>query len=319
MMGGSIWVESTLGSGSTFGFTAILGTDSPTTTPFAGAEVDLTGVPILVVDDNATNRRILREVVSSWGMKCQVASSAEEGLRILREAHATAAPYPIILTDGNMPGMDGFGFANAIRDDGNLAGAFILMLTSADRDGDIKRCQALGINRYLVKPIGRSELLNSIVAVLHERGDRAPRESIRISSEQGPASQSKPLRVLIVEDTAVNQVLLRIFLEKMGHTTVTAADGREAVEAASRDRFDLVFMDVQMPVMDGFAATQAIRQAEKVTGGHVPIFAMTAHALQGDRERCIAAGMDGYVSKPTKRVEIAAVTNSIAAEKAQVA
>jgi PAS domain S-box-containing protein len=318
MMGGSIWVESTLGSGSTFGFTAILKTDPPLKTPFAGGELDLTGVPILVVDDNATNRHILRGVVSSWGMKCQVVSSAEEGLTLLREAHAGNAPYPIVLTDVNMPGMDGFGFANAIRDDANLAGALILMLTSADRDGDIKRCGALGINRYLVKPIGRSELLNSIVAVLHERGFGAPRESIRISSEPGPAGPIKALRVLIVEDTAVNQVLLKIVLEKMGHTTVTAGDGREAVEAASREQFDLIFMDVQMPVMDGFAATEAIRQAERLKGGHVPIFAMTAHALQGDRERCLASGMDGYVSKPAKRVEIAAVTNSIAAEKETV-
>ncbi len=318
MMGGSIWVESTLGSGSTFGFTAILKTDPPVKTPFAGGDLDLTGVPILVVDDNATNRRILHEVVTSWGMQCQAVASAEEGLRILRDAHASQAPYPIVLTDGNMPGMDGFGFANAIRDDMNLAGAFILMLTSSDRDGDVKRCQALGINRYLVKPIARSELLNSVLAVLHERGEGAMRGSIRISSDQGPASPVRPLRVLIVEDTPVNQVLLKITLEKMGHTTVTATDGREAVNAASRDKFDLIFMDVQMPVMDGFAATQAIRQAEKVNGGHVPIFAMTAHALQGDRERCLAAGMDGYVSKPAKRIEIAAVTNSIAAENASV-
>jgi PAS domain S-box-containing protein len=316
MMGGSIWVESTLGSGSTFGFTAIFKTDPPVQTPFAGGEVDLTGVPILVVDDNATNRHILREVVSSWGMKCQAVSSAEEGLKLLHEALAANVPYPIVLTDGNMPGMDGFGFANTIRDDVNLAGSLILMLTSADRDGDIKRCMALGINRYLVKPIGRSELLNSIVGVLHERGYGAPRESVRISSEQRPASPGKPLRVLIVEDTLVNQTLLRVVLEKMGHTTVMAGNGREAVEAASREQFDLVFMDVQMPVMDGFAATEAIRQAETLNGRHVPIFAMTAHALQGDRERCVAAGMDGYVSKPAKRVEIAAVTNSIATEKA---
>ena len=312
MMGGAIWVESTLGSGSTFGFTTLLKADQKARPPAADIEVDLTDASILIVDDNATNRRILRDVVSSWGMKCQVASSAEDALTLLREAHAAKAPRPIVLTDGNMPGMDGFGFAGSIQNDPDLAGAFILMLTSADREGDIKRCKALGISRYLVKPIGKSELLNSIVAVLRERGYGPAHESIRVSSDQGQISPTKPLHVLIVEDTLVNQSLLRIVLEKMGHTSATAVNGREAVEAASRAHFDLIFMDVQMPVMDGFAATKAIREMEQIKGGHVPIFAMTAHALHGDRERCLAAGMDGYVSKPAKRVEIAAVANSIA-------
>jgi CheY-like chemotaxis protein len=312
MMGGSIWVESTLGKGSTFSFTALLKTDLPAKRAFVETEVNLAGVPILVVDDNATNRYILREVVSSWGMNCEVASSAEEGLAFLRKAQSAGNPYQIVLTDGNMPGTDGFGFANEIRDDVSLAGSFILMLTSADRDGDIRRCKELGINRYLVKPVGKSELLTSIVTLLRERGSGARRESIKVSSEVAPVfPPGKSLRILIVEDTPVNQALLRIVLEKMGHRTVTAADGREAVALTAAEKFDLIFMDVQMPVMDGFTATREIRRAEMLNGKHVPIFAMTAHALQGDRERCIAAGMDGYVSKPAKRVEIAAVINGV--------
>jgi PAS domain S-box-containing protein len=315
IMGGSIWVESTQGKGSTFSFTAMLksGPQEKGSTAMS-AEVDLSNVPILVVDDNATNRHILHETVSSWGMQCSAVSSAQEGLTILQEAHASGRPYPIVLTDGNMPGMDGFQFANAIRDDVNLSGAFILMLTSADRDGDIKRCRELGINRYLVKPIGRSELLNALVTMLQNRRPQDPTETVKLTSEPAAPVKSHALHILIAEDTPVNQTLLRIVLEKMGHSTVTAADGREAVECARREKFDLIFMDVQMPVMDGFAATGSIRAMEKATGAHVPIYAMTAHALQGDRERCLAAGMDGYVSKPAKRAEIAAVTNVIAAE-----
>jgi CheY-like chemotaxis protein len=212
-----------------------------------------------------------------------------------------------------MPGMDGFDFAHAIRDNINLSEALILMLTSADRDGDIKRCRSLGINRYLVKPIGKSELLNAIVPLLHQRQHGASVESAGMPSTPPEAKPHNSLSILIAEDNPVNQMLLRIVLEKMGHTTVTAPDGCEAVECAARQQFDLIFMDVQMPLMDGFAATAAIRKTEKLSGRHVPIVAMTAHALQGDRDRCIAAGMDGYVSKPAKRAEIADVIRSMSA------
>ncbi len=312
MMGGTIWVESKMGQGSTFRFTARLKpAHAPAPSSADPSELNLSGIPILVVDDNETNCHILCETVTSWGMRCQAVSSAAAGLSILREAHASGAPYPIVLTDCNMPGMDGFDFANAIRDNVNLSEALILMLTSADRDGDIKRCRDLGINRYLVKPIGKSELLNAIVPLLHQRQSGAPLELSRVAAAPPEVKAHHSLKILIVEDTLVNQMLLRIVLEKMGHTTVTAGDGSRAVECAAQQRFDLIFMDVQMPVMDGFAATAAIREAEKLNGGHVPIYAMTAHALQGDRERCIAAGMDGYVSKPAQRAEIAGVIRNV--------
>ncbi len=320
MMGGSIWVESTLGVGTTFRFTArfeaIL---APRASDSVVEGLDLTAIPILVVDDNKTNRHILFETVSSWGMQCQAVASASEGLELLSEAHAAGTPYPIVLTDCNMPEMDGFDFANAIRHNVNLAGAFILMLTSADRDGDIKRCRSLGIDRYLVKPIGKSELLNAIVALMHERNHETSIDREESTSKSIANPPCNPLHILIAEDTPVNQMLLRLVLQKMGHTTVTASDGLSALECASRESFDLIFMDVQMPVMDGLTATAAIRKAEEVNGGHVPIYAMTAHALQGDRERCIAAGMDGYVSKPAKRSEIANVISSIQKHEGYVA
>jgi signal transduction histidine kinase/CheY-like chemotaxis protein len=312
MMGGTVWVESVKGQGSTFRFTAKLKNSSlPISSSEETTQPHLAKIPVLVVDDNETNRRILSEIVCSWGMQCRTAASAPEALQILRDAHDAATPYRIVLTDCLMPGMDGFDFANAIRQDPNMSGALILMLTSADRNGDMKRCRELGIDRYLVKPIGKSELFNTIVTVLEDEiGQLAPKAAARDPRPTSVNPQTS-LHILIAEDNPVNQMYLRLALEKMGHTTAAAVNGREAMKQALHERFDLVFMDVQMPEMDGLAATAAIRDVELRRGGHIPIVAMTAHALEGDCERCLAAGMDGYISKPAKLSEIASIIKTV--------
>ena len=313
MMGGTISVHSAVGRGSTFRFTVKLRVSStPASAATGTAHPDLADLAVLVVDDNETNRQILNRVVSSWGMRCQTASTAPDALLLLREAQAAATPYRIVLTDCKMPGMDGFDLARVIRQDPELSGALILMLTSADRDADLKRCRELGINRYLVKPIGRSELFNTIVAALaDEKSQTLPGFSLEPAILPPGGSPPASLHILIAEDNPVNQMYLRLALEKMGHTTFTVATGRDAMQRAIDGTFDLVFMDVQMPEMDGLAATVAIREIENRTGSHVAIVAMTAHALKGDRERCMAAGMDGYISKPAKLSEIAGVISRL--------
>jgi PAS domain S-box-containing protein len=313
MMGGTVSVDSAVGRGSTFRFTVKLRVSAMPVSPAAGTvHPDLASIPVLVVDDNETNRQILNRVVTSWGMRCQTASSAPDALLLMREAHAAATPYRIVLTDCKMPGMDGFDLARIIRQDPDIFGALVLMLTSADRDADLKRCRELGINRYLVKPIGRSELFNTIMAVLEEeKSQPTPVFSFEPAILPPAGSPPSSLHILIAEDNPVNQMYLRLALEKMGHTTVTVATGRDAMQRVLDETFDLVFMDVQMPEMDGLDATAAIRQLENGTGRHVAIVAMTAHALKGDRERCLAAGMDGYISKPAKLSEIAAVISGL--------
>ena len=313
LMGGRVWVDSAVGMGSTFRFTAKLKTSVTTVSSTKNPETELAGISVLVVDDNQTNRRILEMAVTSWGMCCRTASSAKEGLALLREAHFAGLPYRVVLTDCQMPEMDGFDFVEQVRNDANLSGALILMLTSADQRGGIGRCQSLGISRYLVKPIGKAELLRTIKAAIEETKDKAPSQPPPHSSPSSAAVESRDsLHVLIAEDNPVNQIFLRMALTRMGHTTVTVSNGHEAVDRVSRESFDLIFMDVQMPEMDGLQATAAIRELEALHGSApVPICALTAHALQGDRERCLAAGMDDYVSKPVKLSEIARVTGDV--------
>jgi PAS domain S-box-containing protein len=312
MMGGTVWVESVEGQGSTFRFTAKLKTSSlPASSSEETTQPHLANISVLVVDDNETNRRILSEMVGSWGMHCRTAASASEALQILRDAHNAATPYRIVLTDCRMPGMDGFDFANAIRQDPNMSEALILMLTSADRNGDMKRCRELGIDRYLVKPIGKSELFNTIVAVLEGEMKQLAPETPAPAPRPTSVNPHPSLHILIAEDNPVNQMYLRLALEKMGHTTATAVNGREVIQRALNETFDLVFMDVQMPEMDGLAATAQIRDIENRRGGHIPIVAMTAHALDGDQQRCLAAGMDGYISKPAKLLEIATIIEAV--------
>jgi len=293
-MGGKLWAESVPGSGSTFCFTVRF-TVSAQKQKLSSTMRELFNLPVLIVDDNETNRRLLVEFTSSWGMRPVAVPGGMEALAALRDARDQGIRFQIVLTDARMPEIDGFGLAERIKKEPGLTDLIILMLTSEGQRGDAARCRELGISAYLVKPIHRSELA---AALLQALGLRA--------QEHGPALVTRhtlrecrgKLQLLLAEDNPVNQMLMVGLLESMGHQVMIAKNGLEAVEMTGKQDFDLAFMDVQMPVLDGFAATTGIRKREQATGVHLPIVAMTAHALKGDRERCLDAGMDGYISKP---------------------
>jgi PAS domain S-box-containing protein len=308
MMGGRIWVESDVGQGSTFHFTARFGLSTAAALRATlGQPERLHGLPVIVIDDNATNRRILEEMLRNWRMKPVMAASGEAGLDRLREAAARCQPFRLVLLDVMMPEMDGFEVARRIRQDPALAGANVLMLSSGDQVRDAALCRELGVARYLIKPVKQSDLLDAITRIV-ARG--VPENQV---ARQGPAptaARPKPLagrslRVLLAEDNVVNQRLAVRLLEKMGHSAHVANNGKEAVEAVEQEAFDLVLMDLQMPEMGGLEATAALREREAVGGGtRLPIIALTAHVMKGDRERCLEAGMDGYVSKPIRTQEL---------------
>jgi len=305
MMGGRVWAESELGKGSTFWFEARFERARGTIARAVPIPVDLRGVPVLVVDDNATNRRVLTDTVRQWGAAPVWAESGREALAELRRAAAAAEPYRLVLLDGMMPGMDGFEVAAQIGREPALAGAAVLLLTSADRPGDAARCRDLGVSSYLVKPVKPAELNRSISAAL-AMASAAPAAT---ASDRTPLPRTagRALRVLLAEDNVVNQRVAVRLLESVGHAVTVANHGGEALDALARAPFDLVLMDVQMPEMDGFEATRAIRERESGGGRRTKIVAMTAHAMKGDRELCLAAGMDDYVSKPVQKGELARV------------
>jgi signal transduction histidine kinase/CheY-like chemotaxis protein len=306
MMGGRLWVESEVGKGSQFHFTARVGAADAKEVKvgtIAPPEI-LRGVRVLVVDDNRTNRRILEGMLGRWEMKSTSVEDGEEALMQLSAAREEGKPFGLILTDMHMPGMNGFTLIERIRQRPELSTATIMMLTSAGHRGDAARCQELGVAAYLLKPIRQSELREAIARVLgaHKQDGAIP--LITRFSLQDAREPSASLRVLLAEDNAVNQRLAVRLLEKRGHRVVVANNGREAVEALEKESFDLVFMDVQMPEMDGLEATAAIREKEKSSGVHQPIIALTAHAMKGDREKCLAGGMDGYLTKPIRPQEL---------------
>ena len=309
MMGGKIWVESDVGRGSQFHFTTRMraGNAKDIRVGAIASPDVLGGVKVLLVDDNCTNRRILEGMLGSWEMKTTSVKSGEEALQRLSEARECNAPYRLILTDMHMPEMDGFGLIERIRHRPELATATIMMLTSAGHRGDAARCKELGVAAYLLKPIRQSELREAIARVLGACEQEGAIPLITRFSSHDERDLSASLRILLAEDNAVNQILAVRLLEKRGHQVAVVGNGREAVEALKREAFDLVFMDVQMPEMDGFEAAAAIREDEKRNGLHQPIIALTAHAMKGDREKCAEVGMDGCLTKPISVGELDAV------------
>ena len=303
LMKGTLGVESEVGRGSTFHF--IVPLDDAGAQPAVSeteAPVELAGISVLIVDDNSTNRAILTAMLQDCGMEVSAAGSGREALAVLRRGCASGGPFRLVILDAHMPQMDGFLVAEKIKELPHYGSAVIMMLTSGGQRGDGARCRQIGIAAYLLKPIRRVELLRCISAVLAPiSAERQPAPLVtRHSFSRGGLS----LRVLLAEDNAVNQKLVVRLLEKDGHSVVVAGDGEEAVRCAAGERFDVIFMDVQMPKMDGFAAAAEIRRQDQAAGRHTPIVAMTAHALAGYRERCLAGGMDDYISKPAKLAEI---------------
>jgi signal transduction histidine kinase/DNA-binding response OmpR family regulator len=313
MMGGKIWVESTLGEGSSFHFTASLGiAQSREITQIAASEV-VAGRSVLVVDDNTTNRRILGEMLGKWGMRPTLAARGSEALRYVQE---NEEPFTLLVTDFNMPDMDGLSLISQLRQfSGPAKEAKVIVLTSAGQRGDAARCRELGVAAYLTKPVSQPELFEAIVRVLGVSGYQAKPASL--ITHHTLREESRRLRVLLAEDNAVNQKLASRLLERRGHAVTVAANGREALAALDEENFDLVLMDVQMPEMDGFEATTAIRAREQTTGHRLTIIAMTAHAMQGDREQCLAAGMDGYLAKPINAQELYDVLQTLSAPAAK--
>jgi len=314
MMGGNIRVESRPGAGSTFQFRVFFEqSKTPALLSIDLETVDVKDLTVLVVDDNAVNRRFLQEILSKWNMKPTLAPSGKKAIETLEQAQLQGTRFDLILLDVMMPEMDGFETAEWIRSCVDFYQSVIMILTSVGQRGDAARCRELGISAYLTKPIKQSELFAAIMTVLALRNQDAghrnliTRHSLRETPSDRVARSSKSLHILLAEDNVVNQKVATKILANWGHSIVVASSGKEAVEASEKERFDLIFMDIQMPDLDGFEATQIIREREKDGGGRLPIVAMTAHAMKGDKEKCLAAGMDDYVSKPINRDELFSV------------
>ncbi len=310
MMGGRIWVESEIGRGSTFHFTVRLRMQKTSSRKYepVGLEM-LRDLPVLIVDDHATNRRIFRQMALSWQMKPTLAQRGPEALELIAQAATQGTPFSLILLDAQMPGMDGFTVAEKIKKDVQLASVPVIMLTSAGLRGDAARCRNSGIDAYLTKPVRRSDLLQAIRVVLGPQngtGKNSPVITVHsLRQERGR------LKILLVEDNPVNEVLATRVLERRGHEVIVARTGAAALQSLQDQTPDLVLMDIQMPEMNGFEATAAIRRDELTTGKHLPIIAMTANAMAGDKEHCLAAGMDGYVSKPIRTQDFFSVVDEV--------
>jgi two-component system, sensor histidine kinase and response regulator len=310
LMAGRVWMESEPGRGSTFHFVIRVDVPDAPAAPSTSAALDeLHDLAVLIVDDNLTNRRVLEGMLLRWGgMRATAVGSGRAALQALQEAKSKGQPFSLILLDGQMPEMDGFALAEIIHKDTSLAGIMVMILTSAGCPGDGARCRELGISAYLAKPIRQGELLEGICALLQRSAEK---QNGTLVTKHTLREVRNRRRVLWVEDNMVNQRLALRLLEKRGYEVIVAGDGQAALRELQKGSFDVILMDVQMPTMDGLEATAAIREKEKLSGGHIPIVAMTAHSLKGDEERCVAGGMDAYVSKPIRTHEFFATIERV--------
>jgi CheY-like chemotaxis protein len=317
LMGGQVWVESRPAGGSTFHFAIRLGLQDTGRTRPVLRQDRLRGLRVLVVDDNATNGRILDEVLRDWGMRPTVVQDGPAALAAVSEAGLRADPFALLLLDAMMPGMDGFTLAEHLLSRPELARCTIMMLSSGDRQEGAVRCRALGLGGYLTKPIKHAELREALLRALSAEG---PRGRAPTAAEARPPERSGRLRILLAEDNAINQRLAVRLLEKQGHTVHVATTGTEALAALEGETFDVLLLDVQLPDLDGFEVTARVRAGEASRGttgpvGRLPIVALTAHAMKGYRERCLEAGMDGYLSKPIQPAELFAALASATGAK----
>ena len=310
LMGGELAVTSEVGHGSEFSFALTLPLEAAQAA--ARATVSLGGRRLLVVDDNETNRRIVRDMLGAEGMAVHEAPRADAGLEALRRAARAGTPYDLAILDAQMPDQDGFELATAIRADRALAATRLLILTSAGQRGDGERCRQLGIQAYLTKPIARADLVEAVGTVL--AGTVSAPGAADLVTRHSIAESRHALRILLAEDNPVNQQVATAMLLKRGHQVDVVSNGREAVDAVARVRYDVVLMDIQMPEMDGFEATAKIRALPQ--GRTLPIIALTAHALSGERERCLERGMSGYLAKPFKAHDLFAVVEGRGAHAA---
>jgi two-component system, sensor histidine kinase and response regulator len=309
-MGGTIEAQSQVGEGSTFFFTvsfAMVSCPEPATRSCTSD--CLADMRVLIIDDNETNRRILVETLTHWGMRPTAASGGAEGIRILRTAQEASEPFELLLLDEQMPDMDGFAVADKIREEFSLPDMVILMLSSGDIFSGAARCRQVGISSYLVKPVQQSKLFDAIMEAFNLQAVSTFGESTPVVSR--PDGTSRPVHILLVEDNRVNQILARTLLEKRGWSVQIASNGEAALEAWKQGGFDLILMDVQMPEVDGLQATRMIRDAECGSGNRIPIVGLTAHAMKGDREECLRAGMDDYIAKPVRPVALYATIDSL--------
>jgi signal transduction histidine kinase/DNA-binding response OmpR family regulator len=314
LMGGRIWVESEPHEGSTFHFTVRLGVSD------ARPEIltsDLAGVRALIVDDNAINRQVLTAWLDRWKMAPTSVASGDQALIELAKATSAGHPFTLVLLDVNMPGMDGFEVARHLASDPALRGSTVMMLSSSGQSSESHRCRELGVAQYLTKPIEPRELLSAISAALMPH--HLPQSNALPAAMLPVEPPARRARILLAEDNIVNQRIVAGILKKKGHDVAIAASGRDALAALERQEFDLVLMDVQMPDINGFEATALIRQREAAAGGRVPIVAMTAHAMKGDRERCLAAGMDAYLRKPLDAKQLLALIDLLQADRKHAA
>jgi CheY-like chemotaxis protein len=307
LMGGRIWVESTEGQGSTFHFTACFGRGQQPA-PAAAAVAALRDVPVLVVDDNATSRRILADMLADLGLRPVTAEGGAEALAELARAQAAAAPFGLVVIDAGMPGMDGFTLAEEIRRADGFGPPTVLLLSSAERPEDLARCRALADTRAVSKPVKRADLVKALQKLSGLARLQDSTNDICLDDElarrAAALAPARRLKVLLVDDNQFNQMVAALKLEKRGHAVKVAGCGRDALAALGREPFDLVLLDMQMPDLDGLEVTAAVRGREAQAGGHVPIVAMTADARAEVRERCLAGGMDGFVTKPIRDQEL---------------